>query len=138
MTPNAFVGKANAPTQADLVAALGTAKPLWDHLAVDMARALELKGEWKSYGLKQGWSLRLKKAKRNIVYLSPCEGCIAVLFILGDKAVAVARASRLGRSGRRRLDEAPRYPEGTGVRLEVRRTRDLALVETLARIKLEN
>jgi hypothetical protein len=36
------------------------------------------------------------------------------------------------------IKEAPRYPEGTGVRLEVKVTRDVAVVKKLAAIKLEN
>jgi hypothetical protein len=36
------------------------------------------------------------------------------------------------------LDEAPRYAEGTGVRLIVKATEDLASVRKLAAIKLAN
>jgi hypothetical protein len=36
------------------------------------------------------------------------------------------------------IDEAPRYPEGTGIRFEVRRATDITLVRKLARIKLDN
>jgi len=139
MTPNAFIGRTKQPTDRDVGAALGVAKPLWDGVVVDMAHELGLTAlEWKSYGVKYGWSLRLKRGKRNIVHLSPCEGCFHVLFILGDRAVAAARASRLGRSAIKRLDEAPRYPEGTGIRLEVKGARDIPLIRKLARIKLEN
>ncbi len=139
MKPNAFIGRTKQPTEADLVAALGPAKPVWDAIVVDMARDLELSDrEWKSYGAKHGWALRLKRGKRNIVHLSPCRSGIHVLFILGDRAVAAARGSRLGRTATRLLDEAPRYPEGTGIRLEVTRPTQVALVRKLARIKLEN
>jgi len=41
--------------------------------------------------------------------------------------VRAARASRLGRAAAKLLDEAPRYPEGTGIRFEVRRATDVAL-----------
>lgn len=36
------------------------------------------------------------------------------------------------------IDEAKRYGEGTGVRIEVHEARDVELVKTLARIKVEN
>lgn len=76
MIPNAFIGRANAPTDADVAAALGPAKPRWDVIAQDMAQELALdQREWKSYSRKAGWSPRLKRGKRNILYLSPCEGC---------------------------------------------------------------
>ena len=87
---------------------------------------------------RHGWALRLRRGKRNIVHLAPCQGCFHVLFILGDRAVKAARRSGLGRTGTKLLDEAPRYPEGTGVRLEVKRPRQIPLIRKLAAIKLEN
>ena len=139
MNPNAFIGRTKAPSDADLAAALGAAKPLWNEIVVDMARELGLtSSEWKSYGVKQGWALQLRRGKRNIVHLAPCEGSLRVLFILGDRAVAAARAARLGATAAKLIDDAPRYPEGTGIRLEVSRERQLPLVRRLARIKLDN
>ena len=138
-SPNAFIGRTKPPTNAELSAALGTAKPLWDLVVVDMARELELADhEWKSYGVKHGWAFRLKRGKRNIVHMAAHQGCFTVLFILGDRALNAARASRLGRAATKLIDEAPRYPEGTGIRFEVRRAGDVTLVKKLARIKLEN
>jgi len=52
--------------------------------------------------------------------------------------VAAARAARLGATATKLLDAAPRYPEGTGVRIDLTRPRQLPLVRKLARIKLEN
>lgn len=139
MSPNAFIGRTTAPSDADLAAALGAVKPLWDEVVVGMAQELGLTGsEWKSYGVKHGWTLQLRRGKRNIVHLAPCEGSIHVLFILGERAVAAAREARLGTVASKLLDEAPRYPEGTGIRLEVSRARQVALVRQLARIKLAN
>jgi len=139
MKPNAFIGRTKAPSDADLAAALGTVKPLWDEIVVGMAEELGLTGsEWKSYGVKHGWALQLRRGKRNIVHLAPCEGSIRVLFILGDRAVAAARATKLGARAAKLIDDAPRYPEGTGIRLEVSRPRQISLVRKLARIKLDN
>ena len=138
-SPNAFIGRTKAPTNAELSTALGAAKPLWDLVVVDMARELGLADhEWKSYGARHGWAFRLKRGKRNIVHMAPHDGCFTVLFILGDRAVDAARASRLGRAATKLIAEAPRYPEGTGIRFEVRRATDVRLVRRLARIKLEN
>jgi hypothetical protein len=94
--------------------------------------------EWKSVSPKYGWSLRLKLKKRTIVYLGPCDGCFRVAFALGDKAMAAARQSDLSKSVLKILDEATRYAEGTGVRLMVKGTKDLAAVRKLALVKLAN
>jgi hypothetical protein len=139
MKPNAFVGWTVAPSESEVAAALGAAHPLWQALVVELARELDLDGrEWKSYSPKHGWALRLKRGKRNILHLAPCAGCVHVLLILGDRAVAAARAGKLGARATRLLDEAPRYPEGTGIRLEVARAKDLPLIRKLAKIKLDN
>jgi len=138
MKPNAFVGRKAQPTDKDVAEALGPAKTAWDQLVKDMAQELGLDQGWKTYGAKCGWSAQLKRGKRNIVHLGPCQGCFAVVFILGDRAVKAARASRLGRTAEKLLDKAPRYPEGTGIRLEVKGPKHLPLIRKLAQIKLDN
>lgn len=137
--PNAFIGKAEKPTDRELSAALGSSSDTWkeliDWLANEHGVAIQ---EWKSYSPKFGWSLQLKLKKRTIVHLSPCNNFFLALFILGDKAVEAARQSKLSQSLARIIDEAPRYPEGTGIRLTVKKTKDLASIRKLAEIKLAN
>src|SRR5437764_192220 len=95
--------------------------------------------EWKGiYVHKYGWSLTLKLKKRTIVYLGPCIGCFRVAFTLGDKALATAKAAKLPAKIQHALEEAPRYPEGTGLRLVVTKAADLAPIRKLAEIKLAN
>lgn len=137
--PNAFVGKITRPSDSDLERALGRAKPVWDRLIADLASEHDVAvQEWKSYSAKSGWALRLKRGKRTIVWLAACEGCFQVAFIFGDRALAAARQARLPARMQRLLDEAPRYPEGTGVRLQIKAAKDIPLVKTLAAIKLQN
>jgi hypothetical protein len=139
MSPNAFIGHAEHPTDSELVSALGPVKALWDQLIDDLADECGVAGqEWNSYSPKAGWSLRLKREQRNIVYLSPCSGCFRVSFALGDKAVQAARQSKLPPRVLKIINEAKRYAEGTGVRLEVKASKDLAAVKKLAAIKLAN
>ncbi|MEO8368543.1 MAG: DUF3788 domain-containing protein [Candidatus Solibacter sp.] len=133
MAPNAFIGQADPPTDAQLTAELGAARAVWD----EVLTALDLPvHEWNSYSLKAGWSLKLKLGKRTIVYLAPVRGAFRVAFILGPKAVAAAPAAKLSKSLLKLIDEAPRYPEGTGVRLEVRSSKDLPAIKKLAALKL--
>jgi hypothetical protein len=139
MIPNAFIGWTQAPSAGELSAALGPAKALWERLLEDLGTELDLVDqEWKCSGRKYGWSLRLKQGKRNILYLSPCQGCFRVAFILGDRALAVARSSGFSDRFLQLIDEAPRYPEGTGIRLDLAGPEDLPGIKTLAHIKLKN
>jgi hypothetical protein len=135
MSPNAFIGRTQAPTDDDLSAELGAARALWDELLTELALPIQ---EWNSYSPKAGWSLKLKLKKRTIVYLAPCHGSFRVAFVLGAKAVEAARQAKLSKTLMKIIDEAPRYPEGTGVRLEIKARRDLAAVKKLAAIKLAN
>jgi hypothetical protein len=137
MLPNAFINKPKKPTAAELTAALGPAKPLWDQLLAGLADEHNLTvQEWNSYSRKAGWSLRLKRKERNILYLSPCERCFFVSFALGDKAVEAARQSGLPPAVIKTINESRRYAEGTGVRIEMKKPKDIEIAKQLAAIKL--
>lgn len=112
-------------------------KPVLDELLADLAAELGVSlQEWTSYSLKTGWSLRLKRGKRTIVWMAPCEDCFRVAFILGDKAVLAARQCGLSAAAMRALDGAEKYPEGTGVRLLIKGPKDIPIVKKLAVVKL--
>jgi hypothetical protein len=139
MLPNAFIGKAEEPTEDELAAALGAAKEIWDLLLARLAAECGIVvREWNSYSPKAGWALRLKVKKRNILYLAPCCGGLRVAFILGDRAVEAARQSTLPRKVVKIVAEGKRYPEGTAVRMDVTRAQDIAAIVKLASIKLEH
>jgi len=137
MLPNAFIGKPHPPTDAELADALGPARKLWDRLLARLAGQYQLTvREWNSYSPKAGWSLRLKRKSRNILYLGPCQGAFRVAFVLGDKALAAARRSNLPPNVIKIINEAKRYAEGTAIRFETIKAEDLESVVKLAGIKL--
>ena len=128
---NAFAGKPGAPADAELSAELGPSRELWDRLLADLARECDLtETEWNSYSPKAGWALRVKKGKRNIVYLSPGRGGFMASFALGDKAAQAARKIV-------NLDGARKYAEGAAVRIDVKSAAGVAVVVKLAAIKLK-
>ena len=136
---NAFVGQSKPPTNAGLAAALGPTKTIWDQLLTDLAQECEANvQEWNSYSPKAGWSLRVKCKKRTILWLAPCAGCFSVAFIFGDKAMQMVRQSKWPKRLIKVMDEAPKYPEGTGIRLQVKSSRDIGILKKLAAIKLAN
>jgi hypothetical protein len=139
LSPNAFAGRASRPSETEVGLVLGTSQQLWRQLISDLARDLDLDGaEWNSSGVKYGWSYRLQRKARNIVYLGPRVGMFVAAFVLGDKAVAVVRKSDLPAYVLKMLAEANRFGEGTPLRIEVAKPEDIEVVKALARIKLDH
>jgi hypothetical protein len=139
VSPNIFAGQMERPSERAVAMALGQSYALWIQLVTELKRELQLDGEeWHSSGVRYGWALRLKKKDRNIVHLGPRAGSFVAAFVLGDKAVAVARKSDLPSPVLTMIAEAKRSGEGTPVRIEVRKAADLKPVKTLAKIKVEN
>lgn len=135
---NAFIGKKEPPLPEELAAALGPSAVLWTEFVDWMANNLGIATqEWKGiYVHKYGWSFRLILKKRIIVYLAPCTGCFRAAFTFSDKAVAAAKEANLPKKIQQALAAAPRYPEGTGLRLVIRNSADLGPIQKLAEIKL--
>jgi len=137
MLTNALIGRTDAPAEADLLAVLGAAHPVWIQLLSELERAHgPLTQEWKSYSAKHGWALRVLRKKRTVVWLSPAQGGFIAGFILGEKAMQAAHATKLPARIVRVLETAPKYPEGSGVRLDVKSPREIAALLTLAAIKV--
>ncbi len=140
LTPNAFIGATQPPTEQQVAMVLGKTEPLWAGLiaALDTEEFGIHDREWNSYSAKAGWSLKLKHGKRTILYLGPLKGSFRVAFVLGKKAVTAALANDLPHRIKQLIKDAPVYPEGTGVRFEVKSQQQVAAAIKLARFKLEN
>jgi hypothetical protein len=137
MPDNAFIGAPKQPTDAELAKVLGSAKKHWDRLVTNLEQKQNVaEHEWKAYSKNSGWTLRLKRKGRAIVYLSPYRGSFLAAFALGDRAVAAARESDLPENVLENIAQSRRYVEGTAVRIEVRTVRDIKAVEALSAIKL--
>ena len=137
MEPNAFIGKKTKPTETELSKALGPAKELWDQVINDLGEECPT-NEWNSYSVKAGWSLKLKKKDRTILYLGPLAGKFRVAFVLGDKAIRATQQAKLPKPVLKLISEAPKYAEGTGIRFEVTKPEDIEVVKKLAAIKIAN
>jgi uncharacterized protein DUF3788 len=137
---NAFVGKASQPSDEEVTNALGASGMIWKNLIGWMAEKEGVSDqEWKGIVVKKyGWSLRLKRKGRNIIYLSPGKDCFMVSFVLSNKALEQAKSEHLPKAVQDALANAPHYPEGNGLRLLVHRASDLAAIRKIAAIKLAN
>ncbi len=139
MALSALTEKSHPPTDADLRSVLGTAHDAWVRLIELVRKRIPPISEvWGFTSASTGWGLRLRRNERVILYMTPSHGYFLVSFALGEKAVGAAHAKKLTSSVLKAIDDSPRYAEGRGVRFEIRNTRDIPPLVTLAQIKNDN
>lgn len=139
MALSAFGEKAQPPTVDDLRSVLGDAYEPWARLLALVADRISAITEvWGFTSASTGWGLRVRHKERVILYMTPQKDQFLVSFVLGEKAVAAARAAKLSASVRKAIEGAPRYAEGRGVRLEIRSSRELASLAMVAQIKWQS
>ena len=133
-----FAEKSHPPSEIEVAACLGRASALWRKIRQDVeARVPSLTPEWGYTSNSTGWGLRLKDGKRVILYLTPQREQFLASLALGEKAVSTAAGRRMPAEVQRLLEAAPRYAEGRGVRVVVKKTAHVRLVEALVSLKLD-
>ena len=134
-----FDDKNKVPDDNDLQEALGATKKLWDELTAYIKDTYDgVKEEWKFYGKKYGWQMKLPSKKRNIMFLIPRKGYFLAVFIFGDKAVEAIVNSKLNQNIITAIKGARKYAEGRGLKIEVKSEKDLENIKTLTQIKMNN
>lgn len=134
-----FTDKATEPSTANLLKALGPTSELFTHLRQHLEDEYgPLVEEWKYYGQKTGWQLKLLRKKRNLFFLTPFEGHFRLTFIFGDKAVAAIEDSDVPQEIVEELRQARKYAEGRGMSLFMRTQEDVETAKQLVAIKLAN
>lgn len=139
MTTTDFNDKRVVPDEAALASEIGQSKEYFDRICTFIEQETgQLTREWKHYGLKSGWTLKLLSKKRNLLFVGPERGYFVVAFVFGDRAVDAVVKSHLPESIKNELLNARKYAEGRGIRLEIRDGNELESVLQLIRIKLDN
>jgi len=134
-----FPDKAVQPTDKDLRDKLGSAYTTWMKI-----RTLVLeqypggKEEWNYPGKKYGWSFRIKDKKRAIIYFLPRDRHFKVAFVFGQKATDQIMESNIDPEIKKELEQARKYAEGRGIRIDVKNEDIIPDINTLVEIKLAN
>lgn len=75
MAYSAFDDRDLKPPDSDLATVLGDSQDLWTELQSRIEEQFQpLSVDWTFAGKKWGWSLRLKRKKRAVLYMTPRSG----------------------------------------------------------------
>lgn len=121
------------PSAAELAALLGGAYRAFVTLT---QRGSDTTGEWKRYGKKSPWVLKVSQRDRTLFYVTPKAHAFEATVILGDRATEAALAGRVSKKLHASIRAARRYAEGRPVRVVIRKEAELSAVEELVAVKL--
>lgn len=139
MYQSIFVERDHRPDPAALAKALGPSHPFWMQINENLNHNYgELIEEWKFYGSKAGWLLKMLKKKRNLFFLIPMENSFVISFVFGDKAVKHILETDLPDTIKLHLRDTRKYAEGRGLPIEVRSENEVEQIKTLLEIKVNN
>lgn len=134
-----FMDKAVKPTDKDLNDNLGSTYNFWvqvrDYVKEKYPAALE---EWNYPGVKYGWSFRMKDKKRAIIYLLPYLKFFKVAFVFGPKAFDQILESDVSSEIKVELQNARKYAEGRGIRIDITDDKKINDIKKLVEIKIAN
>lgn len=134
-----FNDKLTQPTDEMLVTVLGQTKEYIDSIIRFISTEFgECHPEWKYYGSKYGWSMKIFNNKRNVLFLGPEQGYFNVAFAFGEKAYLQIMNSDLPETIKEQIAASKAYVEGRPLRLEIRNEGNLELLFKLIKIKLDN
>jgi hypothetical protein len=134
-----FIDKNIKPDNQMFVDTLGSSYKLWDKIKIILTTSYgDLNEDWKFYGQKIGWTLKLLYKKRNLFFLTPYENYFQIAFVFGDKAVSVIERSDFPKNIIEEIKNARKYAEGRGLRIAVKKQNDVKLVLKLTEIKINN
>jgi len=131
--------KTKRPDDDILKAALGKTFQIWRGIRKEIEKEIfPLTEEWKYYGGKSGWNLKIFHKKRNLFFIAPYNNYFQIAFIFGDKAAAEIEKSNMPESIKEELKNAKKYTEGRGLRLVIKKKKDAEILPGLVKIKLNN
>jgi len=139
MSASIFDSEYVVPDDKMLAAELGLTKECLDEVCSYIKNDFgDLKPEWKFYGQKSGWVLKLFNYKRNVLFIVPCTDYFRAVFTFGENAFYEVLSGNLPETIKHELLIAKKYREGRTIYLDVRTKLDVENIIQLIKIKLSN
>jgi hypothetical protein len=135
MSKGCFIDRKRRPSVAEIYAALGPSRKVWDELNRYMVENYQVKGELLFGGLNYGWALRYRKSGKTLLVLFPGQREFIANVVVGRSLLEKAEALTLGENARHVLGSAKRYYEGCWLYIKVSSERDAFDVQQLISLK---
>ena len=131
-----LIDRSHTPDDEILSGVLGASFKSWTEIKPSITEQHgATREEWKYYGGKSGWVLKLLLKKRNLFFLIPDRKHFTIGFVFGDRAVDAIGRSTLPATMISEVRKARRYAEGRGLRIEVRNRTTVKQILKLVEIK---
>ncbi len=139
MSASVFDDKAVKPDNNALLNVLGKTGKHWQKIRSNLENEYgELIEDWKYYGQKTGWLLKVLRKKRNLFFCIPLKGSFRIAFVFGEKAINAVQSSDLPEAIKLELKNARKYAEGRGLRIDVKSAKNVKNIRKLVEIKVKN
>ena len=127
-----FSDAGDKPDDASLCERLGRTKTHWDAI-LDLVDAKygDVAPEWKFYGKKHGWQLKLMGKKRAFAYMVPHDRSFLVGMALRPAEVEGLREAGIAEELAREIEEGKAFQEGRPAQIEVRSKGHVQVVKRL-------
>ena len=130
-----FTDKEHKPTTAEIVAAIGSKRPLWENLTSFIEDSYRLKSDFAFYGKNYAWALRFRKVGKALLSLYPGQESFTAQIVISETQVKKALSSGLSRKTNKIIEDAHPYPEGRWLFIKVESEQDLNDIKQFLMVK---
>jgi hypothetical protein len=123
-----FTRKDAAPDKLILKQVLGAVHPSYKEVLLLIEFCEQ---EWKFYGARHGWQLKVSKKGKALLYLIPLDKSFRLGFAVRDLEKRVLLKLKLPAKVKEELESAKRYPEGYPLKLLVKKESDMKAVRLI-------
>jgi hypothetical protein len=139
MSETVLTDKKIQPNDEILIETIGQSYKYYESLKKHLLQKYDnVSEEWKYYGKKYGWQLKIFQKKRNLLFLIPYRSYFSVVLIFGDRAVDKILESEIKDEFKEKIKSAKKYLEGRGISIEVKDGDYLEDLKKLIEIKQQN
>ena len=135
MTTVCFDQRSIIPDERGLRGVLGEAYPC--HLEIlDLTKSYAQ--EWKFYGKKYGWQLKVTHKGKALCYVSPLEKSLTVGLGIREEEKDILLNSKLPVKMKQELKSAKKYAEGYPLRIQIRRKSEMRTLRWVLKVLIES